>query len=241
MQTFVSRYVSHGRPLSGYFLVCCVIETNWTVLAQVLAPPEVSNNGPVNEAAAANKAWVSLMRHEALELEIKDKEIQKALKATVEYSMKCFSDLFVQIQEMDSEPSLDTYAWETMSESLKLASICSITLHQLDEALYSRLLLLLSDQSPICDNLVQEAALKATIVLVHKYVYSISFSFLFSNIPSFPDIAGTMASHLRRFVTSPLPIFEFEFASETRAPPPLAAAAKCLAVCIKVQYIMYIC
>jgi hypothetical protein len=41
-------------------------------------------------------------------------------------------------------------------------------LHQLDEALYSRLLLLLSDQSPICDNLMQEAALKATIVLVHK-------------------------------------------------------------------------
>ncbi|KAJ7940268.1 hypothetical protein B0H13DRAFT_2299305 [Mycena leptocephala] len=217
VQTFVSRYVSRGRPLSGYFVVCCVIETSWTVLAQVLAPPETANNGPVNEAAAANKAWVSLMRHAALELEIKDKKIQNALKVAVEYGMKCFGDLFVQIQEMDSEPSLDTYAWETMSESLKLASICSIALHELDEGLYSRLLILLSDQSPICDNLVQEAALKATIVLVHN----------------FPDIAGVMASHLRRFVTSPLPIFEFEFASETRAPPPLAAAAKCLAVCIK--------
>ncbi|KAK7038059.1 hypothetical protein R3P38DRAFT_3311292 [Favolaschia claudopus] len=217
VQTFVSRYVSHGRPLSGYFVVCCVIETNWTVLAQVLAPPEAINKAPVNEAAAANKAWISLTRREALEVEIESEEIQQALKATVDYSMKCFTDLFVQIQEMDAEPSLDTYAWETMSESLKLASICSITLHQLDEALYSRLLLLLSDRSPICDNLVQEAALKATIVLVHN----------------FPDIAGTMASHLRRFVTSPLPIFEFEFASETRAPPPLAAAAKCLAACIK--------
>lgn len=43
-----------------------------------------------------------------------------------------------------------------------------------------------------------------------------------------------MASHLRRFVTSPLPIFEFEFASESRAPPPLSAAAKCLAHCIRV-------
>jgi len=49
-----------------------------------------------------------------------------------------------------------------------------------------------------------------------------------------------MASHLRRFVTSPLPIFEFEFASETRAPPPLAAAAKCLALCIKVAHRIYI-
>lgn len=52
---------------------------------------------------------------------------------------------------------------------------------------------------------------------------------------SFPDIAPKMATHLRRFVTSPLPIFEFEFASETRAPPPLAAAAKCLAMCIRVR------
>ena len=42
-----------------------------------------------------------------------------------------------------------------------------------------------------------------------------------------------MSGHLRRFVTSPLPIFEYEFAAEIRAPLPLAAAAKCLALCIK--------
>jgi phosphatidylinositol 4-kinase A len=44
-----------------------------------------------------------------------------------------------------------------------------------------------------------------------------------------------MASHLRLFLTSPLPIFEFEFASEPRAPPLLVATAKCLALCIKVN------
>ena len=43
-----------------------------------------------------------------------------------------------------------------------------------------------------------------------------------------------MAHHLRRFVTSPLPAFDYEFVSETSAPAPLAAAAKCLALCIKV-------
>lgn len=42
-----------------------------------------------------------------------------------------------------------------------------------------------------------------------------------------------MSGHLRRFVTSPLPIFEYEFASDSRTPLPLAAAAKCLALCIK--------
>jgi phosphatidylinositol 4-kinase len=48
-----------------------------------------------------------------------------------------------------------------------------------------------------------------------------------------------MAGHLRQFVTSPLPIFDLEFASETRTPPPLIAAAKCLALCIKVCLITF--
>ncbi|KAF5380919.1 hypothetical protein D9615_004166 [Tricholomella constricta] len=217
VQTFVSRYVTQGRPLSGYFIVCCFIETQWTVLAQALAPPQVTTSGIVTEAAAANKAWLSLMRKAVVPCEIKDEKIVDTLKMTVKYAMQCFTDLLVQIEEMDTEPSIDTYAWETMSESLKLASICSVALQELDRKLFSRLLLLLSDESPISDNLVQEAALKATTVLVQ----------------SFPDIASKMATHLRRFVTSPLPIFEFEFASESRAPPPLVAAAKCLAHCIR--------
>ncbi len=43
-----------------------------------------------------------------------------------------------------------------------------------------------------------------------------------------------MVSHLRRFVTSPIPTFENEFISETQIPVPLYSAAKCLALCIKV-------
>jgi len=52
----------------------------------------------------------------------------------------------------------------------KLASVCSVAQQELDKNLYSRLLLLLSDESPIFDNLVHEAALKAFTVLVRKYV-----------------------------------------------------------------------
>ena len=47
-----------------------------------------------------------------------------------------------------------------------------------------------------------------------------------------------MAQHLRRFVTSPLPIFEVEYATAAVGPPPLVAAAKCLALCIKVSHIL---
>ncbi|KAH7879656.1 uncharacterized protein C8R40DRAFT_1158339 [Lentinula edodes] len=217
VQTFLARYISRGRPLSGYFIVCCVIETLWTVLAQVLAPLPADIVPGVSEAVAANKAWNSLMRQAAMELDIADQKTVSALNNVTDYAMQCFTDLLVQIEEMDQEPSLDTYAWQTMSESLKLASVCSIVLRKFDDKLLQRLLLLLSDEAPIFDNLVQEAALKATIVLVQN----------------FPSKASQLAAHLRRFVTSPIPIFEFEFASESRAPPPLAAAAKYLALCIR--------
>lgn len=118
IQTFVSRYVNQGRPLSGYFIVCCVIETEWTVLAQVLASSTPTKSNTVAEAAAANKAWLSLMRHAAYEFNINNEKIENTLRNTIQYSMQCFTDLIVQIKEMDTEPSLDTYAWETMSESL---------------------------------------------------------------------------------------------------------------------------
>ncbi|KAJ4475685.1 hypothetical protein J3R30DRAFT_3735539 [Lentinula aciculospora] len=218
VQTFLARYISRGRPLSGYFIVCCVIETLWTVLAQALVPPPpITIAVGVSEAAAANKAWNSLMRQAAMELDITDPRTVSALDKVTDYAMQCFTDLLVQIEEMDQEPSLDTYAWETMSESLKLASVCSVVLRKLDDKLFARLLLLLSDEAPISDNLVQEAALKATTIVVQN----------------FPSKAAQLAAHLRRFVTSPIPIFEFNFVSESRAPPPLAAAAKCLALCIK--------
>ncbi|KAF8643783.1 hypothetical protein AX16_008802 [Volvariella volvacea WC 439] len=216
VRTFISRYTSQGRPPSGYFLVCCVIETEWTVLAQVLRPELFAAQSEIAEAAAANKAWLSLMRNPAIPPEY-DADIAETLEQTIRNALQSFSDLMVQVDEMEGDSSLDTYAWETMSETLKLASVCSLALGKLDADLYSHLQLLLSDESPIFDNLIQESALKATTVLVR----------------SFPEIASTIAHHLRRFVTAPLPIFEFEFASESRAPPPLSAAAKCFAVCVK--------
>jgi phosphatidylinositol 4-kinase len=94
------------------------METEWTVLAQVLAPPPPTNSSTITEAAAANQAWLSLMRNAAHELDISDMEVENTLKTTIKYSTQCFTDLFLQIREMEVETSLDTYAWETMSESL---------------------------------------------------------------------------------------------------------------------------
>ncbi|EMD38197.1 hypothetical protein CERSUDRAFT_113350 [Gelatoporia subvermispora B] len=219
ISTLVLRYISRGRPLNGYFIVCCVTEALWTILAQALGRSHASTDTlspALTEAAAANKAWQILSRTSSRDAIFTEPTYRAHLKTTLENAMRSFSDLLGQVEDMDFEPSEDSYAWETMSESLKLAAVCSVALGELDKDLYSRVKLLLSTSAPMCDNMVREAALKATAVLVRN----------------FPDTALSMANHLRRFVTSPLSIFEFEFVTGTRTPPPLVAAAKCLALCI---------
>jgi phosphatidylinositol 4-kinase len=117
--TLLARYVSRGRPLSGYFLICCVIEVQWTVLTQALIPLDLDDEEiRFSEAAAANHAWTSLLRSPVATVAKTDKAFAAALEASKELSMECFTDLLVQIEEMDAAPSQDSYASETMSESL---------------------------------------------------------------------------------------------------------------------------
>ncbi|KAG1741969.1 hypothetical protein EDB19DRAFT_687700 [Suillus lakei] len=192
----------------------CAVSWRWQWTVPASTP--LVQQGQVREAAAANKAWVNFMKCPAKDLGL---ESDEETKDVIRDALQCFSDFLEQIEGMETEPPVDTYAWETMSESLKLASVCSVVLRELDENLHTRLRQLLSDSPPILDNLVQESALKTTTVLVR----------------SFPEIAPSLAIHLRRFVTSPLSVFELAFNTEKRAPPPLTAAAKCLALCIKLS------
>ena len=120
MQTLVSRYVSRGRPMSGYFIVCCVIEAQWTILAQVLgraysAEDIVSTH---EEAEAANIAWRKLLRYGTPGSEFTDDVQRGLLRATMKYALQTFATLLLQIQEMDADPAEDSYCWETMSEGL---------------------------------------------------------------------------------------------------------------------------
>ncbi|KAM5531731.1 hypothetical protein V8D89_014580 [Ganoderma adspersum] len=221
LQTLVSRYVSRGRPFTGYFIVCCVVETKWTILAQAMAlaypADEIDISSAPQEAAAANIAWQKFLKYHEPGNGLKEEGQKILLRKTMRNVLQAFSTLLLQIQEMDADPADDSYAWETMSESLKLAVVCCAALDELDPGLYERLKTLLSADSPILDSMVQEAALKSTSILVR----------------SFPDIAAEMANHLRRFVTSPLSIFEFEFANSTHTPSTLLAAARCLSLCIE--------
>lgn len=118
VQTFIARYTSQGRPPTGYFIVCCVIETEWTVLAQVLIPGPFLNIKNSTEAAAANKAWIALMRTAVTDIELIRDAAKAELEETIKYALQCYTDLLTQVDELDYDPSMDSYAWETMSESL---------------------------------------------------------------------------------------------------------------------------
>ena len=117
--TLLARYVSRGRPLSGYFLICCVIEIQWTVLTQALIPLDLdAEDVYFSEAAAANHAWASLLRSSVATVARADKGFAAALEASKALSLECFTEILVQIEEMETVPSQDSYASETMCESL---------------------------------------------------------------------------------------------------------------------------
>ena len=123
-QAVLSRYVSKERPLSGYFAVCCIMEIQWTVLAQTLIPPQdgktsrLATVDGIEDAAAANAAWNALVSKKVTTTEQYKQPVLEGLKKTLDRAMHCFADLLAQMGELDGEPSMDTYAWETMAECL---------------------------------------------------------------------------------------------------------------------------
>lgn len=139
IQTLVSRYVSRGRPLTGYFIVCCVVEAQWTVLAQALGRAHSSEDisSAAQEAEAANVAWQKLLKYHEPGPGLTDSKQKVVLMSTMKNAMQTFTTLLVQIQEMDSDPADDSYAWETMSESL-VSSRDSGTQLQTDRVLETR-------------------------------------------------------------------------------------------------------
>ncbi|KZO97923.1 atypical/PIKK/PI4K protein kinase [Calocera viscosa TUFC12733] len=217
-QTLLTRYVAAGRPLTGYFVACCVAEMQWTTLAEALHTPgqETFVAKPPVAAEASSLAWTTLLEGK---LDVSDElteEDKDGLKTTGLEASKWVSEMLAQIKDLEGMEG-DAYVREVMAESLKLTALCSVAMQELDTSLLTGLKVLLSDNAPVYDALVQEAALACTALLAQN----------------FEEVAVSMISHLRRFVVLPLHIFEFEFVADMNAPAPLTAAAKCLAICIQ--------
>ena len=66
--------------------------------------------------------------------------------------------------------------------SQKPSGVCSAASGVLDDHLFTRLKSLLNDQTPLADNLVQEAALESIAILVRKWVGSSGLDFGFTSL-----------------------------------------------------------
>ena len=106
----------------------------------------------------------------------------------------------------------------SQSFNQKLASICCLALREIDDQLYSQIMLLLSTLAFF--SLSPGSSFK-------NYNYFGSNIRFYSSSLHFLDrfflrISADMVVHLRHFVTSPLPLFEFGFSSEARTFPPIS-------------------
>lgn len=120
IKIFLSRYLAMGRPLTGYFMICCVVELQWTVLSQAISPipPDELSSKVVDDALASNAAWLALTKQPASSAGDRTPAEKASLIETINGSLQLFYELLTQVQEMDPDSTIDTYAWETMAESL---------------------------------------------------------------------------------------------------------------------------
>ena len=128
-QAILSRYIAANRPLTGYFVLCCIMEIEWTVLAQSLQTTEECTIHTEEEAAAANAAWSALTSKKVTSPPQVKKDIGEGLRQSINVAMQCFTDLLAQMESLETEPSSDTYAWETMAESVvshRMPSFCRL-------------------------------------------------------------------------------------------------------------------
>jgi phosphatidylinositol 4-kinase A len=127
IQTTLSRYLSSGRPLSGYLGICSVMECQWTALAQILCPPLPQppiastslGHGHLHQIVAAqtsNTAWATLSTQKSSPLTLAP-EFVSILRLSLKAATQCFSDLLDQVHEF-GQLKPEIYAYETLSESL---------------------------------------------------------------------------------------------------------------------------
>lgn len=101
-----------------------------TMLAQILVPAEMIRtkvvplgNDSGEGAEASNAAWAVLLRGaaEGLEGEVEGSD-KEALTEIMGTALRSFADMSSTVQTLRSEPSVDLYPYEVVSESL--VSLC---------------------------------------------------------------------------------------------------------------------
>ncbi|KAL9933013.1 hypothetical protein V8E36_008268 [Tilletia maclaganii] len=238
----LSHYRRSDRPLSGHFVLYGSLDSLATVLAHAIKdvtdPAQAGlDTDRSNKPAATGSRLLS-------SIPVVGNTLSNAVDAVVgglnfsslsgvlqvtgtvqQAASRAYHELqrFVEIEgDKQSELFLDIYSVETLAAALRLGAYCSVTQtrlagEQLDTHVLLRVRTLLSEQTFLTDELLQGSALETVSLLVQEY----------------PSIAMPMTTQLRRFITSPLPIFEIDPASGVSKSPIVDATARCLAECVK--------
>ncbi|OZJ03933.1 hypothetical protein BZG36_03611 [Bifiguratus adelaidae] len=127
-------------------------------------------------------------------------QLDKNLRGIYVMSMGYFEDIKYYVEKNrdqgndDATPSIDVYWRDIMASSLQLAGLCSIYMHQLDDAVLSRMndCLFFVPKVPELD--LQMAALDVATMLA----------------VNFNHLHGVATASIRRFLTTPSAIFDYK-------------------------------
>lgn len=238
----LGMYARSYRPFSGQFVLCVAIEILSRILSQLLAGmASPATGGIAPEIAPANgqqlrsvmedgtvatqRAWDQLLTHPVAASE--NPALANALNSVLRMASHAYHDTyrFVLSEQAREQPKISTelYSLELLSESLALCALCNIGQSRanplnsdVDGNVFGRIRLLLSEQANVYEPVLQCSALQSTGAMVMN----------------FPDLVTPMTNQLRRFVTTPLAMFEPPAGREGETSPILITAAKALKACV---------
>lgn len=241
--SLLAFYERSHRPLSGQFVLCASVEILTSILSQVLAVQATATAGGVEPnipvakerlarieqesgALSTQRAWRKLLTFPVAPTNgLLARELSVTLRQAVKAHRDAYRFVINEQAKEHGEIAVELYSLEILSETLKLAVLADIAQARTDPNairpdvngdVFVRVRTLLSEQAMIYEPILQSAALQCTGVLVLN----------------FANLVMPMTSTLRRFVTTPLAMFESLPGQEDTTSPILISAAKALRSCV---------
>ncbi|KAJ1021530.1 hypothetical protein NDA13_005568 [Ustilago tritici] len=192
---------------------------NGSTLGGLLAAVPLIGTGTTDKSAAFGDSSTTHTAESTLH------DLEETLYDVLRASNRSFHDIqrFLLSERLKSiELFPELHVPEILAESLKLSALCSVARSlagedkNVDNDLFVRIRSLLSENAPVLDPRVQDAALQSVGVLVRNN----------------SSLALPMTRVLRHFVTLPLSIFMPN--PRAVSSPVLLAAARCLASCVTI-------
>ncbi|GAA96782.1 uncharacterized protein L969DRAFT_97129 [Mixia osmundae IAM 14324] len=226
-QIVLDRYETAGRPLSVTMLQLASLQVSAAIVGPALLPSAASAEGPDGMKAglratmpADQYVWTTLLENPISVRATADgsarSSIHTAFKLAIDSYAQSLELLSVGLDDGDDEVQPDAYAVDIIVQALKLATLADLASNE--NAPHDQLLAvvkkLTSEDAPFYDARIQAIALDALVILMRNYA----------------GLSTKLTTHIRRYVTSPIALFEAD--AGALAPTSLTDAAKTLSIAL---------